>query len=810
MSSRGIFARFLPFVVLSLAALGLSACGGAEARKARHLQNGQTYLIEGKFEKARVEFQNALQIAPTDPEARFEMGVVDEKLNKVREAAQFYQSVIDVSPEHVRARSNLARLYVFSGVPDRALELLTPAIEKHPEDSELLAIRAAARVQLKDVSGAQADAEHAVQLEPKNEDAVATLAGIYINTKAVDKAQALLENSVATIPATVDLRLALAQVYARENRTADSERLLLDLVRLRPGDKAHRIRLAQFYTSQNQLDPAETVLRDGVKAIPQDRQLKLALVEFLASRRNQEAAEKEFKAMVAADPKDFEMKFALAKFYQASARPALAEAIFQEVIAGEKLDAAGLAARDRLAELRAQRNDVKGAEALIGEVLAKSPRDDDALVLRGDIELANKNPKSAIADLRTVLRDQPNAIGVLRTLARAHLANGEPAIAEETMRRAVEANPKDARIRLDFAQLLAQLGKPDQAKAIVADLVKEQPNNVPALDTLYRVSASTKDYDTAASAADAIVATQPKSPMGYFYQGMLAETAKHNDDQALRLYGQAVELQSDLLEPLQAEMRALVRLKRIPDALKRLDDLTARYPDNALAPSMKGELLLSQGRAVEAQEAYKTAIARAPKIWTTYRGLANAQFAAKDHDAALATLQKGLPVVAEPDRLSMEIATYYEGMGNTDEAIHQYEQVLSHSPESEVAANNLAMLLATYKKDRASLDRAKALSASFANSSNPSYLDTYGWVLYKRGETAASVPVLERVVSKAPNAVEALYHLGMAQSQAGRNDQARDNLTRAVNSGAKFSGLEEAKATLDKLAKLPSNSAPRT
>jgi predicted Zn-dependent protease len=127
-----------------------------------------------------------------------------------------------------------------------------------------------------------------------------------------------------------------------------------------------------------------------------------------------------------------------------------------------------------------------------------------------------------------------------------------------------------------------------------------------------------------------------------------------------------------------------------------------------------------------------------------------------------------------------------------------------------VAANNLAMLLVTFKKDAASVARAKSLSARFADSTNPSYLDTYGWVLFKNGEAAASVPILERVVSKAPNAPVALYHLGMAQSRNGSNAQALGNLSRAVNSGAKFSGLDEAKATLDELAKLPSGGGAKT
>ncbi|HEY2145637.1 MAG TPA: tetratricopeptide repeat protein [Steroidobacteraceae bacterium] len=802
-------ARYLSIAVLSLAALALCACGGAQARKARHIEKGQSYLAAGNVDKARVEFQNALQIAPTDPEARFEMGVVDEKLGKVRDAARFYQATIDVSREHLGAHTNLARLYVYSGAPDRALELIKPVLDTHPDDSELLALRAAARVQQKDLAGAQVDAERAVQLNPKNEDAVATLAGVYTSTKAVDKATSLLEDSIKTIPATVDLRLALVQVYAGANRTADVERILLDLVGLRPNEKAQRIRLAQFYARQNQLDPAERVLREAIKAIPQDRELKLALIDFLANRRSPEVAEKELRAMIAADPKDVEMKFAQAKFYQDTRQPALAEKIYQEVIDSEKLDAAGLMARDRLAELRAQRNDVAGAQALIAEVLAKSPRDDDALVLRGTLALAQKDPKAAIADLRTVLRDQPNAIGVMRSLARAHLANGEPALAEETMRRAVESNPKDARIRLDLAQLLAQLGKPEQAKPIVADLVKDQPNNMPALDTLFRVSAAAKDYETARTAAEAMVATQPKSPVGYLYQGMLAEEAKHNED-ALRLYSRAVELQPDGIEPLQAQVRLLVNTKRIPEAIKRLDEVAAQAPKSALAPNLKGQLLLAQGNPGEAQVAYKMAVERAPKWWVPYVGLAKALFAAKDPDAGLAVLRDAQSKVDEPDQLAFEMAAFFEQSGKLHEAMREYEDVLRRNPRSEVAANNLAMMLVTYEGDPASLDRAKSLSARFAESTNPSYLDTYGWVLFKHGEAAASVPILERVVSKAPDAPVALYHLGMAQSQNGSTAQAVGNLSRAVKSGAKFSGLDEAKATLDRLAKLPSEAAPKT
>jgi len=795
---------------MSLSLILLSACGGADARKARYMEKGQTYLANGNLEKARVEFQNVLQIAPADAEARYENGVVAERLGNPRQAAIYYQGAIDANPDHVGARSNLARLFLMSGAPDKALEFIKPAIEKHPDDPELLSLRAGARMQQKDMNGARMDAERAVQLAPTNEDAVATLAGLYTSSGDKDKARTLLEQSVAKIPSTVDLRLVLAQLYAQDNRTADAEALLLKVIELKPKEKAFRLQLTRYYSRLDQVDAAEHSLRQAITDIPAERDLKFALIEFLAQRRNRDAAENEFKKMIAAQPNDNELKFGLGKFYTDGHQSAQAEAVYQGVIDKERLDPDGLVARDRLAVLRADQNDTAGALALVDAVLAKSPRDNDALFLRGNIDLARQDPRSAIADLRAVLRDQPNAIGALRALARAHLANGEPAVAEETMRRAVDANPRDLVLRLEFAELLMQMGKADQAAPILAEIVKQQPDNVAALGSQFRASLGLKDFSTAKSAAEALIAVRPKSAAGYLSEGMVAEAKNHNEE-AIRLYAAAMEVQPDALEPLQAEMRLLVAARRGDEALKRLDEFSARYPKNPLGPDAKGEIFLRYGQSLQAREAFKIAISRAPKWWVAYRDLAAAQLAANDADSAVETLRSAKSVVDLPDAICMELAPLLQRQGKWEEAIAEYDEVLHRTPGAELAANNLAMLLASFKKDPASLDRAKALTTRFAVSENPSFLDTYGWVLYKRGETAASVPVLERVVAKVPNEPVARYHLGMAQSQLGSSIEARDNLTLAVNSGKKFSGLDEAKATLDKLPKQPSAApSPKT
>jgi tetratricopeptide (TPR) repeat protein len=379
------------------------------------------------------------------------------------------------------------------------------------------------------------------------------------------------------------------------------------------------------------------------------------------------------------------------------------------------------------------------------------------------------------------------------------------------MRRAVDANPKDAGARLDLAQLLAELGKPEEAKPVIDELVKQQPDNAVALQTQFKVAAATGDLAEAQSAADALVAARPKEALGYLYQGVMAEKQQHRED-ALRLYSKALELAPEASEPLEAVAGLLVKMNRLPEALKRLDAVAAQYPTVPIALNAKGSVLLSVQRPADAEIAFKAAIDRQPKWWVPYRGLAVAQAMQHNNDAAVATLKGAIDKVQQPEPVQTELAGLFERLGKPDDAILVYESALRKDPQADVAANNLAMLLVAYRKDPQSLDRAKALAARFANSTNPSFLDTYGWVLYKRGESAAAVTALQGALAKEPNSPVSLYHLGMAQVSTGQREAARLSLARSLQSGKNFPGMDEAKATLDKLATAGASAAgpPKT
>jgi tetratricopeptide (TPR) repeat protein len=791
--------RQFPLLAPLVLGIALSGCGGPHSREARHLDRGNHYMAANNLEKARVEFRNALQIAPNDATARYDNGVVEERLENLVAAASFYKAAIEADPDHVSARVGLAKLTLIAGFPERALETIKPAFAGHPDDARLLSLRAACESALNNPGAALEDAERAVRLEPKNVDAVAVLAGIYRARDETDKARALLESTLAQVPDNVDLRVLLAHAYGSLKLDSQAEAMLIELTKLRPSEPAHRIRLAQHYMRMKRPDAAESALRAGIRAMPRDIGLKGALLALLASARGRDAAERELAAMIAADPKDVDLRFEAAQFYEQGKEYAEAEREYREIINRSKLEAPGLMARNRLASLKVMQNDLAGAQKLVEEILASAPRDDDALILRGNLALReNKDPKSAIADLRSALRDQPNAIGVMRSLARAHLANGEPNLAAEVLRRAVETNPKDTEASLDLAQVMAQSGAATQAKPLIDELARQQPDNAQVLDTQFKIALTTGDLVTARAAADAIVAKQPQSSIGYFYQGAVEEAA-HRLEEAAKLYARALDLQPDAPESLRRLATVLVQLKRAPEALKRIDTVMQRYPHSATAALIKGDLYMEMQQPKDAAAVFRGIVDRDPQSVVGYGRLATAQIAARDDAGAVASLNEGIGKAANPEPLQLSLATLYDSTSRPDEAARIYEGMLQRNPQADVAANNLAMVLVTHRSDQASLDRAVQLAGRFAQSTNPDFLDTYGWVLYKRGEAAAAVVALRSVIAKVPESPLALYHLAMAQVLAGQADAARDNLSHALKSGKPFPGMEEARAELDRL-----------
>jgi tetratricopeptide (TPR) repeat protein len=755
--------RFAQASLLALV-LALAGCGSSQSRFESHMDRGRQYLAAGNLEKASIEFRNALQIDPRSGAAYYLNGRVAERLGNISEAVDSYAAAIDVEPGYDRARASLAKAFVLGGATQRALEVVSPGLLDHPDNPDLLAARAAARHQLGDDAEAQADAERAARLEPSNENAIAVLAALALRSNDTARAISLVDDAVKKAPRSVDLRRILASIYLSTQQPEKAEEQMRAIIALEPGEMTPRLQLAEQFAQAGKLDSAQGVLEDAVRDMPNRDGAKLALVEFVSTQRSREQGERILRKFLADEPGDEDLRLALGMLLQRAGATQQASAIYQEVVRREGLGPKGLAARDRIAAIELAAGHDAAAMKLVSEVLDESARDDDALIMRANIAMQRNDPTNAIIDFRAVLRNQPKSSVLQRSLARAYIAKGQPALAEEALRSAVEAVPGDASIRIDLAQVFVQTDRPSLAVALLEETVHLAPDDLQVRESLVRAYMANRDLPAARRAVEDLQRLHPQEPDAYYLAGLIAHDEKRFDESEKSLV-RALELRPGSLDILTSLTRFSLERGRAVVAIERLQHALEGDPKNVQIMVLLGGTYLEIKDLPHAMEVLTRAKALAPRSWIAYRDLAQVRLAADDPDGAIEEYQAALELEPAQPRLVTELATLYEKRGRIDDAIARYGPLLKGDADSQqIAANNVAMLLVTYKNDRASLDRARSLTARFDLSNNPSLLDTTGWVHFKRGEYKDAVTLLERAADRSPDSQVIRHHLNQARS----------------------------------------------
>ncbi|HWW78038.1 MAG TPA: tetratricopeptide repeat protein [Steroidobacteraceae bacterium] len=776
--------------------VALAGCGNSHSRYESHMARARQYLAAGNLDKANIEFRNALQIEPHNADALYFNGRVAERRGAIHEAVDFYQAAVDAHPKDDRALASLAKVFILAGATQRALEVISPGLLEHPDSPDLLAARAAARHELNDDPDARQDAERAVRLAPGNENAIAVLAALELRANNRERAVSLLHDAVAKAPDSVDLRRILASVYLSTDQPDKAEDQMRRIIALEPTEFAPRLQLARHFVGVRKLDEAQRVLEEAVRDLPRKDEAKLTLVDFITTQRSRQQGEKVLQDFLAREPDNEDLRLGLGTLLNRTGATQEAIAIYQEIIRREGTRPKGLAARDRIAAIYIAQGHENDARRLIDAVLEQSAHDDDALIMRANIALTHNDPTNAIVDLRAVLSNQPKSVVLQRLLARAYLAKTNPALAEGALRAAMEAAPGDASVRIELAQFLTQTDRASQAVTLLEETVHNTPDAWEAREALIRAYIANKDLSAASAEAENLKRLRPSSTEGYYLAGLIAHDEGRPDDSEKNLE-RALELQPTSLDILTSLTRFSLDRGRDAAAIARLRRAVERDPDNVQLLDLLGVTYLEVKNLSLATEVLTRARMLDPQSWVAYRDLARVRLAADDATGAVEEYKAARKLAPTQPGVATELAGLYEKQGRVDEAISCYESLQQSDPAAkQLAANNIAMLLASYKTDKASLDRARALTADFDRSDNASLLDTLGWVRFKRREYRDAVVALERAADRSPDSKVIRYHLGMAQLKLGEPEHARVNLESALSGSGSFTGSEEARSAL--------------
>jgi len=784
--------------IVGVVVLASCGCSDPQARRDEHVRAGWEFFHAANYEKARVEFQNALQIDPKYAQARFALGQTYERLGDLRNAMGNYAAGAD-DPTEVDSRVAMARILLLSGNLDLAKTRDDEALTLAPQNAAALAVRAGIQAATGQKDVAEKTAKRALELDPADPGAVSLLASLYMRTGRHADARTLMQNAVTAQPNDQGMRAVFAQVLLEDGDVDGAIAQLDAIAKLDPKEPTHEARLADLLGSNGRIDAALARL-DAFVAAQNTAQAKLLKVEFLAKYRSHEQALAALREYVAAAPKDPELTLALAQSLDESGDRAEAEKAYRAIVAARPSDAAVSNARVGLAGLLARDKRVGEAENELSKILEMEPNNTRALVLRGRLALDAGHADSAIADFRTALRDDPNSAQVQGLLATAYRASDQPLLAKETLLAAVQIAPSDADLRKQLFALALETSEWDLALAQVNALAELGSSSAQALDMRYRVALGRADYDVALAYATTLAADAATRGLGEFYRGAALQALGRQSD-AEAAYRASLAANPDAAEPLGALVRMFVEAKNTAAAAALLESTVAKSPQNAVAQNLLGELELGGGRAAAAKTAFERALAARSSLWPAYRGLAASELALGNPSAAEAALTRGIAQTGEV-ALYSELGLLLAGQKRYDDAIAAYQRGLDAHPHAALLANNLAMLLVTERNDDASRQRALEIVATLTQSNDPAVLDTVGWVYYRAGRIDDAKIYLARAVAALPNAPLLRYHQARVLADSGDANGARMALTEALKA-PRFSERDAAVALDRQLAANP-------
>ncbi len=797
------------YLITLAAVILLAGCGSREDRAAKYLFKAQGFYDSGEYVKARLEAQNAAQVEPRNAKARYLLALVAEKEEDYK--AMFGHLLVAVSsdPKNVEARLKIGTLYFLGQAWGQAAEQATELMKLAPNDARVHLLRARVLIQKGDSVAGQAEIAAALKRDPDYTDAILLQAAAE-SVENLDTGLLTLDTAIARLEAEkgLPLRELRALLLSQGNRQTELEQALQALVKDYPKEKSYQFQLAQFYANQGRVDEADKLLRTLTELDPKDVEMRLGYFDFLASQKDADKAEATLQAFIENDPESDALRLALGQFLEARGRPGDARSTYLVLAGRSPKGVEGLNARNRLAALEIRRGELEVGRAIIDKILVDAPENANALLYRGALRFTEQQFDGTIADLRLVLRKEPENNKALLLLAQAYIQLGDDGLAKDTYRRLLEVNPKAADGLRRLAALEANSKNYEEAIALFRKALAINPDDIVTSGRLVETLLAQGQKDQAEVEARRLVALPNQVGVGDYSLGrVLAE--KKEFAAAAESFRKSLATRPDDPLPLEALVRALNAQGRPNDAIALLNQRVGDDEKGLFAKFLLGAIYSDQNDSANARKYLEEVVKGKPETIAAWAALAGLY--SKDRDGRIRVLERGRK--ANPGRieLSMPLATDLEQAGQIDEAIAVYEEILKANPGLEIAMNNLASLLLDGRSDPVSIARALELAKGFSQSDNPAMLDTLGWAQYRSGQEREAVSVLQRVVATAGQFPVFRYHLGMAYFAVGNQVAAKAELTQAVGSAeGDYPGIDEARRTLKKLeAPVPTRTTPK-
>ena len=453
----------------------------------------------------------------------------------------------------------------------------------------------------------------------------------------------------------------------------------------------------------------------------------------------------------------------LVKAYELSPSNATyTETLAQAYVSIQRYDEA-IRVFEQLVEREPDRDDVLG---MLYELYNRSDQLDKAVDALERIEaLDGKNERLTMAKSELFTRQ----------------GNKKAAIAE--MKSLADQYPNDLNYRVMYGDALLQNDQKQQALAVYQEVLKEEPQNVPALLSMVGYYAAEGDTEKADEMNERLLLNEDvetDTRLEIMRREVMNDLQSQGDStRILRLFHKVLSMPDP--EPDMALMCATyMKLREMPkDSINSMYELVLNMvPDNAYARLQLVADAWDREDLDRVVELCKAARQYNPDDMAFYYYQGFAYYRQDDIDHALDAFQNGVSVItseSNPDLAS----DFYEVMGEllykkgkVREAFAAYDSCLVWKADRINCLNNYAYYLSELDEQ---LEKAEQMSYKTikAEPENATYLDTYAWILFKQGRYAEAKIYIDQTLQYDPDASAVLLeHAGDIYAKCGEMTQA--------------------------------------
>lgn len=767
-------------LIIVVSVFVLAGCSSPEEKAQEFYENGKALLEDGKVIKARIQFQNALQLNKKMVGPWYGLAQIAEKKKQWKKVFKLLRTVVELDPNHTEAQLKIGKIYLISGQLEEGLKTSNLLMELMPGNADAFALHAALLLKSGDKKGAVDYAGRALAVDALNTEALMVLANERLQDKDAQKAIEFLDKGISADDANAALYLVKLQALQMLNKYDEMESILKHLVELEPTNVSYSHTLAKFYLTRGRKADAEKILRDLAKADAGDIESKLNLIRFVGSYKGRGSAINELETMISDEPENYELKFALAEVLLRSNKHDDAIKLLQSLTADSEPQKVQLRAKGQLAAIDYVSGKIDKAIQAVEEILEKDSTNEQALIIQSSHLIDNARYDDAILKLRTVIKDTPDSAKALLLLGTAHEKRGSSELADDMYARAYNASDKNTGYAQQYAQFLLKVGKYDRAIDILNEVRVINPNNLKILALLTEAYIANGDMQEAKSLVKYISKIDIK---GGLIQQVFGSMRVQKDQVENNIESIKNLNTTSLVEtrPLVSLVNSYLVSGKQDEALQFLDEIISENNNNINARSLKAQVFTLQGKLEKATQEYRKIISIAPHSSDGYYNLGKLILRHGNVNDALSVIDEGIKEVPESFLLLMSKAGILQGKKDFQGAIEVYEKIHKLEPTSEVVINNLASLLSDHSGDDAvRLKRANELAQRFSESKTPQFKDTLGWTYFKLGNLEEARTHITDAVTNMPNDPSLRYHMGMVFEKLGENDSAKQEYEKSL------------------------------